>query len=152
MNKVLAFILFTLLSIPGMSQVEEEIISVVDSTLSIISGTPEDTYDWVAFRSLFTDDAELAAMHLPPNADSPQLFHMKIDDFIERMSKVYESRTFIEESTSTEVRLVKNIAQVWQNYVTYDENGEELSRGVNAYQLMKIDGSWKIARLMWEDL
>ncbi|GGH70044.1 nuclear transport factor 2 family protein [Phaeocystidibacter marisrubri] len=152
MNKLLTLCFFLLLTWPSMGQTEDEIISVVDSTLSLISGTPEDTYDWDAFRSLFTDDAELATIHLPPNAESPQLFRLTIGDFIERMGRVYESRTFIEKSIAHEVHMVKNIAQVWQTYVTYGENGEELSRGVNAYHLMKIDGNWKISSLMWEDL
>lgn len=155
MIKYLLFILagtMTLSSSAQQTADETTIKAVTEQTLEIISGLPGDEYNWETFRTLFAESGLVTAVTYPSGDGRVELKEIPIDDFIGRFGPAYEKIDFFEKSTSCEVRVMGNIAQAWQGYETFDGEGNKLSSGINAYQLVFDGNSWRIAHLTWDNL
>ena len=72
----------------------------------------------------------------------------KLDNLIKAIStKEKGSDSWIEKLYNTSIKIDGNIAQVWTEYSFYV--GESFSHcGVDAFQLIRVDGNWKIAHIM----
>lgn len=127
----------------------EAIKEVTTDLLDIISGEPGETYDWEAFRNHFMQNGSLSAV-FPDTANGYSIHQGDIDTWIERASPYYETHVFFEEAVDTEVLTTGRIATVWQHFRIYDLEGETLDEGINAYHMIKEDGEWKVAHLMWD--
>lgn len=127
----------------------EEITSVTEDILEIISGEPGDDYDWERFRSHFMSNGNLTAI-FPDTSDGYSIHEGMIDDWIQRAGPYYESVEFYEEAIETDVRTTGRIANVWQHFRIYDSEGTTVDEGINAYHMVKDGDHWKIAHLMWD--
>lgn len=127
-----------------------EIIRVTDSSLALLSGSPEDEYDWSAFVALYTPSAKLIGVVINPNGDTLTL-EFPISTFIEKLAPRYEQMDFHEVATHTEIHIHKNTAHVWQHYKTYGTQAVGHNTGVNSIQLVRIDGRWLIQQILWDN-
>lgn len=62
-------------------------------------------------------------------------------------NKPKDDSKWIEKLYNTEIKVDGNIAQVWTEY-TFFVGEKFLHCGVDAFQLIKIDGEWKIIHIM----
>lgn len=127
----------------------EEIERVTHEMLDIISGLPGDEYDWETFQSFFMEDASMSAT-FPDSAQGYLIFQSPVDLWLERAAPYYENNVFFEEAVDTEVLTTGRIATVWQHFRIFDEEGNTLDEGINAYHMLKEDGHWKISHFMWD--
>lgn len=127
----------------------EEIERVTNEMLDIISGVPGDEYDWETFRGHFMANGNLSAI-FPDTANGYLVYQGMIDTWLERAAPYYENKVFFEEAIDTEVLTTGRIATVWQHFRIYDEEGNTLDEGINAYHMIKEDSKWKVAHLMWD--
>ena len=44
-----------------------------------------------------------------------------------------------------------NLATVWSAYDGRTANGSFHERGINSFQLVKLDGHWKVASILWHE-
>ncbi|NVK29020.1 MAG: hypothetical protein HWE14_13285 [Flavobacteriia bacterium] len=136
---------------PNSQDEEREIRAVTELMLEIVSGVPGEEYDWETFRALFMPDVSLSAI-FPDTTGGYNVYEVSVDDWITRAGPQYERSDFFESADSTFILQTGRIAQVWQYYHTYTSTGDTLSNGVNAYHMIKHNGRWKVAHLMWDDL
>ncbi|KAB2808689.1 hypothetical protein [Phaeocystidibacter luteus] len=136
---------------PDSQDEEREIVAVTELMLEIVSGVPGDEYDWDTFLSLFMPNGNLSAI-FPDTSGNYTVHEGMVQDWISRAGPHYERMDFFETADSTFVLHTGKVAQVWQYYHTYTSTGDTLSTGVNAYHLIKHEGRWKVAHLMWDTL
>ncbi len=77
-----------------------------------------------------------------------------VDDFIERFVAGFEADgiwSLREHSLGMKVHRFGEVAQVFDTYEAVFNEGEIVARGVNAYQLIKQNHTWKCAALAWSE-
>lgn len=79
--------------------------------------------------------------------DGTQKIHNgSLDEFLTAIGTPHQ-KIWNEGLTNTIIQINEWIAQVWTNYTFH--NGDVLSHcGVDAFQLVKLNGSWKIIHLL----
>lgn len=106
--------------------------------------------DWEAFADHFWPGATLTTIWQPPGEDQLRVVATSVPDFVAQAPQGPGSKPIFEEKmTGAEVRVVRDLAQVWARYrVRFGEPGnvQEWS-GIDALTLMKHDGRWKMISL-----
>ena len=77
-----------------------------------------------------------------------------VDDFIERFVAGFEADgiwSLREHSLDMQIHRFGEVAQVFDTYEAVFNEGEIVARGVNAYQLIKQNDTWKCAVLAWSE-
>ncbi len=120
--------------------------STVNCVLQLISGPKGEQRDWVKFRSLFTEGAQLSALNYDSSGKA-HYRHFSVDQFIRQSERFYVSYGFLEKEIQQQSNTFNGIAQVFQTY--YARAGEQEERGVNTYQLVKLDNKWYISSILW---
>lgn len=129
---------------------DAEITAVIDDLYTSINYDGEEGPDWELLRSCFLEGAEMI-----PVTDS-SLTRMSVDDFIDLYGGQIESgiiRTAREYEIHQTGEQFAGIAQVFSTYETEVVTVEDTlgKRGINSIQLLKSDGEWKIASIIWFD-
>ncbi len=124
------------------SSIEETVIEV----LRILS-LPENERNWEDFRHLFLSNADFIL--ISDNAlGKKKMNRFNLEDFVRFFKSSGGGRNFQETQIQLEGDSYNGIAQAFQTYeVSWD--GEVQQRGINAYQLVFVDGRWWIANLIW---
>lgn len=121
---------------------QAEVLALMDRVFEAV-GT-RDPDDWRALQL-----AEGANLSVRPATDDASLRVTLVtnEDFVANMSG--DGRVYVERWTSEPVVLIRGpIAVVWGEYEFWID--EEFSHcGVNTADLVKIDGAWKLANIMW---
>lgn len=115
----------------------------VANVYAVISGPVGQERNFEAMRAMFTPDARLTAM-------TPRgLMGGTVDEYITRSGPFLVQSGFTESELARRMEIYGNIAHVWSSYSgTYGE--DEAVRGINSFQLVRIDGRWLVQSIFWQ--
>ena len=111
----------------------------------VISGPPGQKRDFDKMRSLFAPGATLKAI-------GPKGLHGgSLEDYISRNKDVLEKEGFTERELGRRTEVWGGLATAWSAYDGRTANGSFHERGINSFQLVKIDGKWVVASILWQE-
>jgi hypothetical protein len=117
----------------------------VRGVYDVISGPPGQKRDFDRMRSLFAPGATLKAI-------GPKGLHGgSLEDYISRNSAILEKEGFTERELGRRVEVWGGLATAWSAYDGRTANGSFHERGINSFQLVKIDGKWLVASILWQE-
>ena len=141
-----AFLLFAAATTqPAATADLAEIDKTVHAVYDVISGPPGQKRDFDRMRALFAPGATLKA--IGPKG----LSGGTVEDYITRNSAILEKEGFTERELGHRVELWGNLATVWSSYDGRTANGSFHERGINSFQLVKVDGKWLVASILWQE-
>jgi hypothetical protein len=111
----------------------------------VISGPPGQKRDFDRMRSLFAPGATM-------KATGPKGLHGgSVDDYIVRDRDILEREGFTERELGRRTEVWGGLATAWSAYDGRTASGSFHERGINSFQLVKIDGKWLIASILWQE-
>ena len=122
-----------------------EIDRTVLAVYNVISGPPGQKRDFDKMRSLFAPGATMKAIGLKGVRGGT------VEDYISRNAAILEKEGFTEKELGRKVELWGNLATVWSSYDGRTANGSFHERGINSFQLVKVDGKWLVASILWQE-
>ncbi|MBH64175.1 MAG: hypothetical protein CL569_17350 [Alphaproteobacteria bacterium] len=121
-----------------------EIREILARQLANITWTAGKDSDWAAFSEDFLPDVSLYAATRTAKSQP-------VETFVERMKSLPETglKSFEQSMLSAEVHVFGSV-DIAFGVCRNLENGTDEIRGIEAYLLVKDDGSWKIASQTWD--
>jgi len=111
----------------------------------VISGPPGQKRDFDRMRSLFAPGATIKVI-------GPKGLHGgSVEDYIARDRDILEKEGFTERELGRRVEVWGGLATAWSAYDGRNGNGSFHERGINSFQLVKIDGKWLVASILWQE-
>jgi hypothetical protein len=130
------------------SEKEKAINQVVKDAYAFITFEKGTTPDYEALRALFTTDATLY------NFRGDGLEFSFIDDFIAGFKVGIDSGEMIafkEVELGGKTEYFGNIGHRISAYASYFDGAEEIGeKGVNSFQVLKVNGKWLINSIIWD--
>jgi hypothetical protein len=117
----------------------------IHGVYEVISGPPGQKRDFGRMRSMFAPGATLKA--IGPKG----LRGGSLEDYISRNSAILEKEGFTERELGRRVEVWGGLATAWSAYDGRTANGSFHERGINSFQLVKVDGKWLIASILWQE-
>jgi hypothetical protein len=74
-----------------------------------------------------------------------------VEDYIERSGALLEEKGFTERELGRRVEAWGDLATAWSAYEGRSDDGSFHARGINSFQLVRIDGKWLIASILWQE-
>ena len=121
--------------------------AVIDSVYAVISGPIGEQRDFDRMRGLFLPDARMTAY------GPAGLRGGTVEDYIARSGKLLADLGFEERELARRVEIYGNIAHAWSSYegnFTTPEGKPDQIRGINSFQLARVDGEWKVQSIFWQ--
>ncbi|MEQ7873213.1 hypothetical protein ABDK56_04305 [Sphingomonas sp. ASV193] len=119
--------------------------ATIKATYSVISGPAGQKRDFDRMRSLFAPNALLRVI-TPKGIRGGSL-----DDYISKSGPILEKEGFYERELGRRTEVYGNLAHAWSSYDGHTASGSFHERGINSFQLVKIDGQWKVASILWQE-
>ena len=120
----------------------------IDKTISdvyaIISGPPGQKRDFVKMRTMFAPNALLRV--ITPTG----LKGGTVDEYITKSGPMLEKEGFNETELARRTEIYGNLASVWSSYDGRTATGTFKTRGINSFQLVKSNGKWLVASILWQ--
>ena len=127
---------------------EEEINQVVKDAYAAISFEPGSTPDFKAMKAIFMPEATLYNFR----GDSLKFYY--IDEFITGFKSGIDDgkmTAFNEVELGGETEFFGNIGHRISAYASYFDGAEEIGeKGVNSFQVLKVNGKWLINSIIWD--
>jgi hypothetical protein len=124
-------------------------LAAIDRTMAdvyaVISGPPGQKRDFDKMRSIFAPNALLRVIGPKGIRGGP------LEDYIAKSGPFLEKEGFTERELGRRVELYGNLAHVWSAYHGRTASGSFDERGINSMQLVKIDGRWLVASILWQE-
>jgi hypothetical protein len=111
----------------------------------VISGPPGQKRDFERMRSMFAPGATMKA--IGPKG----MTGGSVEDYIARDREILEREGFTERELGRRVEIWGKLATAWSAYDGRNANGSYHERGINSFQLVKIDGRWLVASILWQN-
>ncbi|HWJ58244.1 MAG TPA: hypothetical protein VNR68_01155 [Sphingomicrobium sp.] len=111
----------------------------------VISGPPGQKRDFDRMRAMFAPGATMKA--IGPKG----LRGGTVEDYIGRNSTILEKDGFTERELGRRVEVWGGLATAWSAYDGRTANGNFQERGINSFQLVKVDGKWLVASILWQE-
>ena len=118
---------------------------VVRGVYEVISGPPGQKRDFDKMRAMFAPNATMKAIG-PKGVRGGT-----VEDYIARNSAILEKEGFTERELGRRVEIWGNLATAWSSYDGRTANGSFHERGINSFQLVKVDGKWLVASILWQE-
>ena len=119
--------------------------AAIRGVYEVISGPPGQKRDFDKMRSMFAPNATLKAI-------GPKSLHGgSVEDYISRNKEVLEREGFTERELGRRVEIWGGLATAWSAYDGRTANGSFHERGINSFQLVKVDGKWLVASILWQE-
>jgi hypothetical protein len=119
--------------------------AAIRGVYEVISGPPGQKRDFDRMRTLFAPGATLKAI-------GPKGLHGgSLEDYISRNAEILEKDGFTERELGRRVELWGGLATAWSAYDGRTANGSFHERGINSFQLVKVDGKWLVASILWQE-
>jgi hypothetical protein len=119
--------------------------AAIRGVYEVISGPPGQKRDFDRMRSLFAPGATMKAI-------GPKGLHGgSVEDYIARDKDILEREGFTERELGRRLQVWGGLATAWSSYDGRTANGSFHERGINSFQLVKIDGKWLIASILWQE-
>ena len=119
--------------------------AAIRGVYEVISGPPGQKRDFDRMRTLFAPGATLKA--IGPKG----LRGGTVEDYISRNAEVLEKDGFTERELGRRVELWGGLATAWSAYDGRTASGSFHERGINSFQLVKVDGKWLVASILWQE-
>ena len=119
--------------------------AAIRGVYEVISGPPGQKRDFDRMRSLFAPGATLKATG-PKGVRGGTL-----EDYISRNAKILEEKGFTERELGRRTEVWGGLATAWSAYDGRTADGSFHERGINSFQLVKIDGKWLVASILWQE-
>ncbi len=116
----------------------------ITEVYAVISGPAGQKRDFDRMRSMFAPDALLRSL------SANGLQGGTLDQFIARSGPVFEREGFTERELARRVEVYGNLAHAWSSYDGGSASGAIQVRGINSFQLVRINGRWLIASILWQ--
>ena len=117
----------------------------IHGVYGVISGPPGQKRDFDRMRAMFAPGATMKAI-------GPKGLHGgSVEDYISRNSAILEKEGFTERELGRRVEVWGGLATAWSAYDGRTANGSFHERGINSFQLVKIDGKWLVASILWQE-
>ncbi len=130
------------------SATEKAINQVVKDAYAVISFEKGQTPNYEEMRAIFTPDAMLH------NFREDSLESMNITEFIETFKGVIDAgqmTAFDEVELGGETEYFGKVGHRISSYASYFEGSDEVGeRGVNSFQVLNIDGQWRVSSIIWD--
>ena len=117
----------------------------IQGVYDVISGPPGQKRDFDRMRSMFAPGATLKA--IGPKG----LRGGSLEDYISRNAAILEKEGFTERELGRRVEMWGGLATAWSAYEGRTANGSFHERGINSFQLVKVDGKWLVASILWQE-
>ena len=117
----------------------------IHAVYDVISGPAGQKRDFDKMRSLFAPGATMKA--IGPKG----LRGGSVEDYIARNQAVLEKEGFNERELGRRVEIWGGLAAAWSAYDGRTANGSFHERGINSFQLVKVDGKWLVASILWQE-
>ena len=117
----------------------------IHAVYDVISGPAGQKRDFDKMRSLFALGATMKAI------GRKGLRGGSVEDYIARNQEVLEKEGFNERELGRRVEIWGGLATAWSAYDGRTANGSFHERGINSFQLVKIDGKWLVASILWQE-
>ncbi|MGE5562504.1 MAG: hypothetical protein ACM3ZV_04260 [Bacillota bacterium] len=119
--------------------------AAIRGVYDVISGPPGQKRDFDRMRSLFAPGATLKAI-------GPKGLHGgTLEDYISRNAAILDKEGFTERELGRRLEVWGGLATAWSAYDGRTANGSFHERGINGFQLVKIDGKWLVAAILWQE-
>lgn len=125
-----------------------EIDNIMKTLYDVISGDAGPR-NWERFRSLYTANAFMGVTVPAPGGSRFVTFTP--EEYIKRNGPTFLNESFREKEISRTVNQFGNVAQVFTTYEYNLGNGKAIQRGINSVQLVKEQGRWWIASIVWQE-
>jgi hypothetical protein len=118
--------------------------AIIDRQFASLAWSSTQEADWPTFAGDFHGGAALYPSARPLTVST-------VESFVQRMQGLAQTtlRTFKERTLGAEIRVFGNVA-VAMAACELTENGEKVSRGVEAMLLVKDAGRWQIVAQGWD--
>ena len=119
--------------------------AAIRGVYEVISGPPGQKRDFDRMRSLFAPGATMKAI-------GPKGLHGgSVEDYIARDKDILEREGFTERELGRRLQVWGGFASAWSSYDGRTASGSFHERGINSFELVKIDGKWLIASILWQE-
>jgi hypothetical protein len=119
--------------------------AAIRGVYEVISGPPGQKRDFDRMRSLFAPGATMKAI-------GPKGLHGgSVEDYINRNKDILEKMGFTERELARRTEVWGGLATAWSAYDGRTADGSFHERGINSFQLVKIDGKWLVASILWQE-
>ena len=112
---------------------------------AVISGPPGQKRDFAKMRTLFAPNAQLRVIG-PKGVRGGDL-----ENYIAKSGPILEKEGFTEHELGRRVEVYGNLATAWSSYDGRTATGSFHERGINSFQLVKVDGKWLVASILWQE-
>jgi hypothetical protein len=119
--------------------------AAIRGTYEIISGPPGQKRDFDKMRAMFAPDALLRVV-TPKGIRGGSL-----ENYIAKSGPILEKEGFTERELGRRTEVYGNLASVWSSYDGRTASGSFHERGINSFQLVKVDGKWLVASILWQE-
>ena len=149
MKRAIAIVAAGLLATPGVATPNAADLAGINQTIhdtyAVISGPAGQKRDFDKMRSLFAPGALLRVI-TPKGIRGGTL-----DDYIAKSGPILEKEGFTEHELGRRTEVYGNLATVWSSYDGRTQSGSFHERGINSFQLIKVDGKWLVASILWQE-
>lgn len=133
--------------------------ALMHALYDVISGPAGKPRDWNRFRSLFTPDARMGVVRPARAADATHpasggdVMFFTPDMYVERDDPYFKANGFFERGIANRVEEFGNLVSVWSTYESRHnaEDAKPFARGVNSLQIVKAQGRYWIASIVWDE-
>lgn len=127
------------------SSIDEVIVTLYE----IISG-PAGPRDWDKMRELCVPGADFCSF--ATKEDGGKVFRKgDVESYIKNSGSFFMNSAFYETEIGRRMDRFGNVAHVFSAYqFTLEKGGEVKARGINSIQLIKDQGRWYIANVIWD--
>ena len=119
--------------------------AAIRGVYDVISGPPGQKRDFDKMRAMFAPGATMKV--IGPKG----LRGGTVEDYISRNAEILEKDGFTERELGRRVEVWGDLATAWSAYDGRTSNGSFHERGINSFQLVKIDGQWRVASVLWQE-
>ena len=119
--------------------------TTVTGVYEVISGPPGQKRDFDRMRGMFAPGATMRAIG-PKGVRGGT-----VEDYIARNSAILEKEGFTERELGRRVEIWGNLATAWSSYDGRTADGSFHERGINSFQLVRVEGRWLVASILWQE-
>lgn len=106
--------------------------------------------NWSPLREICLPTAQFNAMGINLEGRNEWYPNQNLDSYLHHLAPYAEANGFYQTERYREVQYFNKIAQVWSAYESRNTpDGEIIDRGMYSFQLVEMEGSWKIANVLW---
>ena len=131
-----------------MTSDHDQISAIIHAIYAAISG-PAGQRDWAKHSRHFAPEARSFVLHRSAEGDELKAYSQ--EEYASSRDEFFRTHSFWEIETRCDIRVDGPLATAASYYDSFwDRSQPPFESGLNTIQLVRLDGEWKIASIMWE--